>query len=141
MVNLSIYGCLTTGDFKKPMICTHYSVDNSDVTVDDLQDVECSISSPHSSPCNLCMELRLANLENALARLKMDRCELKRNVNRIQSPFIRIIPPEIIAKISGFVNTDFTIIGSQPAPILLSSVCNDCTWNTTTSGTGKASAE
>jgi hypothetical protein len=99
------------------MICKH--CDNSDVTVDDLQGVECSISSSNSSPCKSCMEL--ANLENAMAILKMKRCDLKRNINRIHSPFIRIIPPEIIAMISGFANTNFTIIGN----LMLSSVCSD----------------
>ena len=84
----------------------------------DLQGVasECNISHSNSSPCNSCMEL--ASLENAVARDK-------RNINRSHSPFLRIIPPEIIATISGFANTDFSFIGRLPACILLSSVCSD----------------
>ena len=112
------------------MICKHCGVDDSDVTVDDVQDAEHSNSCSNSSPCNLCMEL--ADLENAIARLKMKRCELKRNVNRRHSPFIRI-PPEIISTISGFANTEFTIIGKLPSPILLSSVCTD--WRKAVIGT------
>ena len=111
------------------MVCKH--CDNSDITVDDLEGVECSISCSNSSPCKSCLEL--ANLEDAIARLKMRRCEIKRNINRSHSPFIRIIPPEIIATISGFANIDFTIIGRLPAPILLSSVCSD--WRRTVVGT------
>jgi hypothetical protein len=65
--------------------------------------------------------MELANLGNVIAILKMKRCELKRNINRIHSPFIRILPPQIIAMISGFANTDFTIIGN----LMLSSVCSD----------------
>ena len=116
------------------MICKHCRrIDNSDVTVDDLQGVECSNSCSNSSPCNVCVEL--ANLEDAIARLKMKRCELQleRNINRSHSPFIRRIPPEIIATISGFANTDFTITGSLPVPILLSSICSD--WRRTVVGT------
>lgn len=39
---------------------------------------------------------------------KNKRAELKRNINRAPSPFIRMIPPEIITIISEFANTDFT---------------------------------
>ena len=63
----------------------------------------------------------------------MRQCELKRNKNRRHSPFIRIIPPEIITTISGFANTDFKITGSLPSPILLSSVCSD--WRRSVVGT------
>ena len=97
------------------MICKHCGV-----TVDDLQDIEGSTSCSNSSACKLCVEL--ANHENAIARLKMKRCELKRNINRSHSLFIRILPPEIIAKISEFANADFTIIGRLPE---LLSVCSD----------------
>ena len=85
----------------------------------------------HRSPCKSCG--KVANLENAIARLEIQRCELKRNINRSHSLFIRMLPPEIVAKISGFANIDFTIIGSLPAPILLSSVCSD--WRRTVVGT------
>jgi hypothetical protein len=116
------------------MICNYCGVHNSDGTVDDLlqQSVACSTSCSNSSPCNLCIELE--NLEIAIARLKTKRCELKRIINRGHSPFIRIIPPEIIATISGFANTDFTITGRLlPVPILLSSVCSD--WRRAVVGT------
>ena len=108
------------------MVCKY--CDNSDVTVDDLEGVD---SCSNTSPCKSCVEL--VNLENAIARHKMKRCELKRNINRIHSPFNRIIPPDIIATISRFANTDFTIIGRLPAAILLSSVCSD--WRRTVVGT------
>jgi hypothetical protein len=88
-----------------------------------LRDVHCSIPRTKRSPCDPCMEL--ANLENFIVELEKKRSELKRNINRTHSPFMRMIPPEIIARISGFTNTDFTIMGSLPAPILLSSVCSD----------------
>ena len=120
---------------KKPMICEHCGLDNSDAIIDDLvQGIECNISCSNSSPCNLCMEL--ANVENAIARLKMKRCELKRSINRRHSPFIRIIPPEIIATISGFADTNFfvtTRLSPVPNPILLSSVCSD--WRRAVVGT------
>ena len=78
--------------------------------------------------------MELANLEIAIARLKRKRRELRQNKNRRHSPFIRSIPPEIIAKISGFANTNFRITGkSVPAPILLSSVCSD--WRIAVVGT------
>ena len=70
----------------------------------------------YSSPCNSCLEPD--DFENTVARDKRD-------INRTHSPFLRKIPPEIIATISGFANTDFTLIGRLPAPILLSSVCSD----------------
>ena len=89
------------------------------------------ISCPNSSACKSCMELE--NHEYAIARLKMKQCKLKRNINRSHSPFIRLIPPEIIAKISEFANTDFTIIGSLPDALLLSSVCSD--WRRTVAET------
>ena len=104
---------------------------NSDVIVDDLQDVQCIISCSNSSPCKSCVGV--TNLENAIDRLNMERCELKRNINRSHSQFIRLIPPEIIARISGFAIADFTTKGSLPAPILLSSVCSD--WRRAVAGT------
>ena len=110
------------------MICEH-----CDVTVDDLQGVEGSTTCSDSPACNNCVEV--AQLENIIARLKTKQCELKRNINRVHSPFIRIIPPEIIARISGFAITDFTIIGSLPDAILLSSVCSD--WRRAVVGTPK----
>ena len=99
------------------MICEHCGV-----TVDELQGVEVSISdsSSDSSTCKSCLELA-----NALSRLEIKRSKLIQKINRIHSPFIRIIPPEIIARISEFANTDFTIVGSLPDPLLLSSVCSD----------------
>ena len=100
-------------------ICEHCGV--TELTVDDLQGVEGSIS---SSTCKSCLELA-----NAIYRLEVKRSKLKRKINRIHSPFIRMIPPEIIARISEFANTDFTIIGSLPDAILLSSVCSD--WSKT----------
>ena len=108
------------------MICL--KPDATDSQVDptlgsDLRDVECSFSRTKRSPCDPCMEL--ANLEKFIVELEKKRSELKRNINRTHSPFIRMIPPEIIAKISGYTNTDFTIMGNLPAPILLSSVCSD----------------
>ena len=119
------------------MICKF--CDNSDVTVDDLlvQGIECIIPCSNSSPCKFCVELE--NLENAIDGLLIKQCELKRNINRSHSQFIRLIPPEIIARISGFANTDFTIntdptiMRSLPPPILLSSVCSD--WRGTVVGT------
>ena len=98
------------------MICKYCGV-----TVDDLQGVEVSISEScsDSSTCESCLELA-----NALARLEIKRSELKQKINRIHSPFIRIIPPKIIARISEFANTDFTIVGSLPDALLLSSVCS-----------------
>ena len=81
------------------------------------------MSCSSSSSSDLFMELE--NLENTIARLKMKQYELKRNINRTHSPFIRMIPSEIIAAISGFANTDVTIAGRLPSPILLSSVCSD----------------
>jgi hypothetical protein len=113
------------------MSCKLCGADDSDSTTIDLQDLECGIFGPNSSPCNLCEEL--ANLETLITRLGTKRFELKRNRNRTHSPFIRMIPPEIIARISGFTSTNFTIIGSLPAPILLSSVCRD--WRQTVIGT------
>ena len=97
------------------------------VTVDDLQSVDGSIS----CSCKSCVEF--ANHESAMTRLKLKRCKLKRNINRSHSPFIHMIPPEIIATISEFAITDFTIIGSLPDAILLSSDCSD--WRRTVIGT------
>ena len=54
----------------------------------------------------------------------MKRYELKRNINRIHSPFLRLIPPETIARISESASIDFKIMGSLAAVILLS-VCSD----------------
>jgi hypothetical protein len=106
--------------------------ENSGVTVDDLQGVEeDTISCSNSSPSDLFMELEV--LENALSKLKIEQCELKRNKNHIHSSFIRIIPSEIIAVISGFAITDFTITDSSPDAILLSSVCSD--WRRAVVGT------
>ena len=85
--------------------------------------IKSSISCSKSSPCKSCVELE--NLENALAKQRMKQYELKRNINRIHSPFIRVIPPEIIAKISGFAITNFAITNSLPDAILLSSICSD----------------
>ena len=101
------------------MICKHCGVN---VTVDDLQGVEGTLCS-NSSTCKPCVEL--ANHENAIARLEMKQCELKRKINRSHSLFIRIFPPEIIAKISEFANTDFTIIGRLRYALLLLSICSD----------------
>ena len=110
-------------------ICKHCSVQ---VTVDDPQGVKSSVScSSNSSPCKSCLELE--DLENAIVKLKMEQYELKRNINVINSPFIRLIPPEIIAKISGFAITDFTIRGRLSDGILLSSVCSD--WRRAVVGT------
>jgi hypothetical protein len=99
--------------------------ENSGV-IDDLQGVEDTVSYSNSSPSDLFMELE--NLENTIARLKVKQCELKRIINRRHSSFIRTIPSEIIATISGFANTDFTI-----TPVLLSSVCSD--WRRAVVGT------
>ena len=107
---------------KKSMICKPCNV-----TVDDLQSVDGSIS----CSCKSCVEF--ANHESAMTRLKLKRCKLKRNINRSHSPFIHMIPPEIIATISEFAITDFTIIGSLPDAILLSSDCSD--WRRTVIGT------
>ena len=97
-----------------------------------VQDVECSISGSNSSPCNECKELD--NLEIFLARMEMKGFELKRNVNRAHSPLIRMVPAEIIAKISEFANTNPTILGKVlPTPILLSSICSD--WRRVVVGT------
>ena len=108
------------------MICNH-----CDVTVGDLQleDLEGSIS---CSTCTSCAA-ELENQKNAIDRLKTMHSEFKRNINRSQSLFIRIIPPEIIARISEFAITNFRIIGSVPDVILLSSVCSD--WRRTVFGT------
>jgi hypothetical protein len=113
------------------MICRRCTVDLETALSNLLlvvQDVECSISGPN--PCT-----ELDNLDNSIARLEKKRSELKRDINRTHSPFIRMIPPEIIAKISGFASSDSdsTIMGSLPAPILLSSVCSD--WRRTVVGT------
>ena len=101
------------------------------VTINDLSLVKSSISCSDSSPCKSCVEVE--NLENAIARLEMKQYELKRIINRVHCPFIRLIPPEIIARISGFAITGFTIIGSLPDAILLSSVCSD--WRRAVVGT------
>ena len=90
---------------------------NDSVGLAALQNVDCSISSQE-----------LANLENLIrrpARLKKKQAELNREINRVHSPFIRMIPAEIISRISEFANTDFAILGSLPTSILLSSVCSD----------------
>ena len=108
------------------MICKHCAV-----TVDDLQGIKSCMSCSSSSPCKFCVEV--ANLENAIARLEIKRYDLKRIINRVHSPFIRLIPPEIIARISGFANTNFPIIGSLPDSIVLSSVCSD--WRRAVVGT------
>ena len=109
-------------------ICKHCSVQ---VTVDDPQGVKSGVSCSKSSPCKSCVEME--DLESAIAKLKMEQHELKRNINVINSPFIRLIPPEIIAKISGFVIADFTIRGRLSDGILLSSVCSD--WRRAVVGT------
>ena len=116
-------------DYKDSTICKH--CDNS--SVDDLRGVEDSLDSIScsNSSCNHLVEL--ANLENTIARLEIKRCDLKRNINHTHSPFIQITPPEIIARISEFVNTDYTIIGNLPAVILLLSVCSD--WRRAVVGT------
>ena len=113
------------------MICKH-----CDVTVGDLQleDLKGSISYSNSSTCKSCAA-ELANHKNAIDRLKTKHSEFKQNINRSQSLFIRIIPPEIIARISEFAITDFRVIGSLPDVILLSSVCSD--WRRTVVGTPK----
>ena len=110
------------------MICRSCSAIDLEVALSNLlvQDVECNIldSESNSSHCSQCKELD--NLEKSIARLEMKRFELKRNINRTHSRFIRMIPAEIIAKISGFTNTHSTSLGRfLPSPILLSSVCSD----------------
>ena len=111
------------------MVCQH--CDNSDIIIDDPQDIE-RISCSDSSLCKFCVEL--ANLNNAIDRLEMKRQVLDRKINRNHSLFIRTIPPEIIAKISGFAITNFAIRGrSLFAPILLSSICSD--WRRAVVGT------
>lgn len=65
----------------------------------------------------------------------MKRFDLKRNINRAHSPFIRMISAEIIAKISGFANTESTILGRfLPAPsvVRLQRLEANCTRNTAT---------
>ena len=109
------------------MVCKHCDVS----TVDDLQDVESSISCSNSLTCKSCVELE--NHENAVDRPKVKQSDLKRIINRNQSLFIRIIPPEIIARISEFAITDFRITGSLPDTLLLSSICSD--WRRTVVGT------
>ena len=91
------------------MIC-----ENSGATVDDLQGID--DANPSS---NLFTELEN---ENTTARLKTNPYDIKRDINRRHSLFIRIIPSEIIATISGFANTDFSITGSL---LILLSVCSD----------------
>jgi hypothetical protein len=85
--------------------------------------VEGNISCSNVSPCDLCIEL--ANIEYTITDHQLKLCELKRNINCSRSPFIRLIPPEIIARISEIANTDVTFMGSLPAVILLSSICSD----------------
>ena len=97
------------------MICKHCGLT---VTVDNLKGDEGSISCSNSSACKSCSELA-----NAIAGLELERSKLKRNINRIHSPFIRMLPPEIIARISQSAITDFP--GSLPDVLLLSSVCSD----------------
>lgn len=43
--------------------------------------------------------------------MEMKRYQFKRNINHAHSPFIRMVPEEIIAKIYGFANTNLTILG------------------------------
>ena len=101
-----------------------------DDLVQDIDSVEDTISCSNNSPSDILMEL--TNLESTIARLTMKQYELKRNVNRRHSPFIRIIPSEIIAMISGFANTKFAITGRLPTSKVLSSVCSD--WRRTVLG-------
>ena len=96
------------------MICKNCE-NNSGATIDDLQRID------DASP-SIDLYIELENLENTITKLKTRRCEVKRDINRRHSSFIRIIPSEIIAIISGFVNTDFSITGSLP---ILLSVCSD----------------
>ena len=97
------------------MICKHCGV--TDVT--DLQGDMGSISCSNGSACESCLELA-----NTIAGLQIKRSEVKRKINRIHSPFIRILPPEIIARISESAITDFP--GNLPdVLVLLSSVCSD----------------
>ena len=117
--------CQTTiTDNKGSMICKH--CENSGVTVDDQQGTE------NASPSTSNLFTELENLENTITRLKSKRCDLKRDINRRHSSFIRIIPLEIIARIFKYANTDVTITGSG-LPILLSSVCSD--WRRAVVGT------
>ena len=123
------------------MICKHCGV-----IFDDIQGVEDSISCSNRSACQFCVEqanhenaidilemkrfdllVEQANHAIAIERLKIKRCELKRIINRSHSLLLRIIPPEIIARISEFANSNFnfTIKGSLPDVLLLSSVCSD----------------
>ena len=108
------------------MICK-----NSGVTVDDLQAVDNTISSSNSLPIDLFTEL--SNLGKAITELKIKQSDSKRNKNRIHSPFIRLIPSEIIVAISRFAITNFTITDSPADAILLSSVCSD--WRRAVVGT------
>ena len=80
------------------------------------------MSGPNSLPCDPCKEL--SDLENIMARLVKRQSELKRNINRTHSLLICRIPPEIIAKISGFTTTD-SAIRLPSALILLTSICSD----------------
>jgi hypothetical protein len=104
------------------MICKHCGIT---VESDDQQGGEGRnlSSDTDSSACKSCVEVEYH--ENAIARLKIKRSELKRNINRSHSPFIRLIPPEAIARISEFASIDFKSMGSLAAVILLSSVCSD----------------
>lgn len=119
------------------MIYSHPNVDLDAATLGSdllqLEDIECSISCPSNKlPCHPCIEL--ANLDKFMAKLERKRSEVKRNINRTHSPFIRMIPPEIIARISGFANTNFTIMGTGlPVLIIMSSICSD--WRRAVVGT------
>ena len=108
------------------MICKRRGTDDSDATSasgdPQLEDIECNILGPDLSPCDPCKEL--ADLKILMARLIKRRSELKRNINRIHSPFLLKIPAEIIAKISEFMITDATI-GLPSVLLLLTSICSD----------------
>ena len=102
------------------MICRSCSAVDLESDLSNLlvQDVEsrCSILGSNSSPCNECKELD--NLDKFIARMEKKQFELKRNINRVHSPFIRMILSEIIAKISGLTIANFEQSWADFYPVL-----------------------
>jgi F-box-like len=82
----------------------------------------------------------LAELDVLLERLKLKRYDLKRKINRLQSPIVRQLPPDIMSTIFEFCLPDFTDHQLPPfsdvdlsIPLSLGAICSywrDIAWST-----------
>src|SRR5437016_3740115 len=82
----------------------------------------------------------LAELDALLERLRLKRYDLKRKINRLHSPVVRQLPPDVMSTIFEFCLPDFTdhqVTSSSKddiyIPLSLGAICShwrDIAWST-----------